>query len=942
MAAGTVKAKRVATSAGSGRVSGRSKRGAAGSGKPAKSKVSRFHQRLGSLTFSQACKLLGDEGAKLIYRGGQSFEIQSDRDVYLGGDLMRVRIEDAKVDGGLAIASITLSSDRKKQLAVNCDRCDAPCEHLGAALAYLLDSKSALGLAMPPDEEVPLEHLTSRELRQRMLADRHDRATSEKMIVRSINPARPWTDYVVTSSNSGRTYRVAIRSLDGDDSFCTCPDFRTNRLGTCKHIMHLRRKIAKKFSAAQLRSPYRRKRLSLGMRYGDFDGDRPTGLQFFLPDPSTKAGAAEKLIEMVGVLADKPSRDAADVMARVQALETAGIDVTIFPDAEAFLQRSLTQSRLKQHCDEIRKDVDNHPLRTELLDAVLLPYQLDGIAFAVGAGRAILADDMGLGKTIQGIGTAELLTRLAEIRRVLIVCPASLKSQWRGEIAKFSGRSTQIVLGSGSERIEQYHSDKFFTICNYEQVLRDNSAIENVPWDLIILDEGQRIKNYESKTSNVVRQLESPFRLVLSGTPLENRLGELFTVSRFVDDDLLGPAYRFFHNHHVVDERGKTLAYRNLDKLRETMQPILLRRTRAEVARQLPDRTDQVIGCQATAEQLEIHDNALRTVAQIAGKKFMTEMDRLLMQKCLLMARMACDSTYLCDQETAEYSSKLERITEVMAELAVDPTRKIVLFSEWRRMLDRIESRLDEMGCTYVRLDGSVPQKRRGGIVSQFQKDPACRVICMTNAGSTGLNLQAANTVINVDLPWNPAVLEQRIARAYRMGQKQPVHVYKFVTTNAAYPTIEEGLLTTLAAKQDLADASINMDSNVDEVAMQSGMEDLKRRLELILPPNKLAAPVDESQQRRVVAEAERLAGEKRREQVAQAGGQLLSAALALAGGLVGNAATEPDQAKVDALASKLSEAIERDEQGRPQLKISLANDAALRDLATTLARLLG
>ncbi len=941
MAAATTNNKRVTASAGSGNTIPKSKRGAAGSGKPAKSRVNRFHQRLGSLTFSQACQLLGDDGAKLIQRGGRIFELQSDRDVFLGGDLLRVRVEDPQVDGGLAIASITLSSDRKKQLAVNCDRCELPCEHLGAALEYLLDAKSVLGLAMPPDEEVPLEHLTARELRQRMLAERQNRAKTERMTVKAVNAERPWTDYVVTSSSSGRSYRVAIRSLDGDDAFCTCPDFRTNRLGTCKHVMHLRSKIAKKFSSAQLNSPYRRKRLSLGLRYGDFDGLRPTGLQFFLPDPATKAGGSEKMRDMVGELAQAPSRDAAAVMACVQALEAAGINVTIFPDAEAFLQRSLTQHRLQQQCAEIRKRVDDHPLRTELLDAVLLPYQLDGIAFATGAGRAILADDMGLGKTIQAIGTAELLSRLAEIRRVLIVCPASLKSQWRAEIAKFSGRSTQIVLGSGSERIEQYQSDKFFTICNYEQVLRDVSAIENVAWDLIVLDEGQRIKNYESKTSNVIRQLQSPFRLVLSGTPLENRLGELFTVARFVDDDLLGPAYRFFHNHHVVDERGKTLGYRNLDSLRTTMQPILLRRTRAQVARQLPDRTDQVIGCQATAEQLEIHDNAVRTVAQIASKKFMTEMDRLLMQKCLLMARMACDSTYLCDQEAAEYSSKLERITEVMAELVADPTRKIVLFSEWRRMLDRIETRLDDMGCEYVRLDGGVPQKRRAAIVARFQKDPACRVICMTNAGSTGLNLQAANTVVNVDLPWNPAVLEQRVARAYRMGQKQPVHVYKFVTTNAAYPTIEEGLLTTLAAKQDLADASINIDSVVEEVAMQSGMEDLKRRLELILPP-KLAAPVDESQQRRVVAEAQRLAGEQRRQQVAQAGGQLLSAALALASGLVGDATAQPDPAKVDDLASRLSEAVERDEHGLPQLKISLASDAALRDLATTLARLLG
>ncbi len=941
MATGTAKTAKTSTAARGDGTTGRPKEGSAATAKSSKAKVNRFHQRLGTLTYSQGCKLLGDEGASLIQRGGRTFEIQSDRDVYLGGDLFRVRVQDPDVEGGVAIASFTLSSDRKKQLALNCECCDTPCDHLGAAMEFLLDAKSVLGLAMPPDEGVPLEHLTPNELQHRMLADREKRALDEKMTVRSVNSDKPWTDYVVTSANTGRTYRVAVRSLEGDDSFCTCPDFRTNRLGTCKHVMHVRAKVRRRFSAAKLRAPYRRKRLSLGLRYGDFGGHHPTGLQFFLPDESTKAGGDEKMMELVGEFAELASTNAADIMTRVQALETAGYNVTIFPDAEAYLQRQLTQIRLKEQCEKIRENVETHPLRTELLDAELLPYQLDGIAFCAGAGRAILADDMGLGKTIQGIGTAELLARLAEIRRVLVVCPASLKSQWRAEIAKFSGRSTQIVIGSGDERIEQYHSDAFFTICNYEQVLRDLSAIESVPWDLIILDEGQRIKNYESKTSNVIRQLESPFRLVLTGTPLENRLGELFTVARFVDDDLLGPAYRFFHNHHVVDERGKTLAYRNLDALRKTMAPILLRRTRTEVARQLPDRTDQVIRCEATAEQLEIHDNAVRVVAQIAAKKFMTEMDRLRMQKCLLLARMVCDSTYLCDQESAEYSSKLERITEVLTELIADPTRKIVLFSEWRRMLSRIESRLDDLDCDYVRLDGNVPQKKRAEIVARFQNDPECRVICMTNAGSTGLNLQSANTVMNVDLPWNPAVLEQRIARAYRMGQKQPVHIYKFVTTNAEYPTIEEGLLTTLAAKQELADASINIDSDVNEVAMQSGMEDLKRRLEVILPP-KLAAPVDESQQRRVEAEAELLAGEKRRERVAQAGGQLLTAALSLADGLFGDTAKVPDQAQVDALTSKLGESIERDEQGRPQLKISLPSDEALRDLATTLARLLG
>ena len=192
----------------------------------------------------------------------------------------------------------------------------------------------------------------------------------------------------------------------------------------------------------------------------------------------------------------------------------------------------------------------------------MLPYQLEGIAFAAGTGRAVLADDMGLGKTIQGVGTAEILAREAGISKVLVVCPASLKSQWRNEIHRFCDRSVQLVVGGAAERARAYENDAFFTVCNYEQVLRDILAVERARWDLIILDEGQRIKNWESKTARVIKGLKSPFALVLSGTPLENRLDELYSVVQFVDDRRLPPAFRFFHRHRVVDEKGKVWATR--------------------------------------------------------------------------------------------------------------------------------------------------------------------------------------------------------------------------------------------------------------------------------------------------------------------------------------------------------------------------------------------
>ncbi|GAB5441073.1 MAG: DEAD/DEAH box helicase [Fuerstiella sp.] len=899
-------------------------------GKSARKKSNTFHAQLGSLTWYQACQLLGDEGRSLIAEGAANFDIEAERDVYLGGDLLRVRVEDPEAENDVAITTITLHSGRRKSLLLNCDQCGTQCKHLGAALEFLLSSRTDLDLAMPPDDSVPLENLTEAELTERAIADRQKRADTEEMRVRSMDRTKPWVDYIVTSRQSGRSYRVALRSLDAGQSFCTCPDFRTNRLGTCKHVLKVQSTVAKRFKAKELNRPYRRKHISVRIDYG-----AQRGVIFNLPDKCD-----EKVTEIVGAASVKPITSAQDVVTRIQALKEAGQQVTVYPDAEVFVQRLLVQERLADECAKIRNDPANHPLRKELLNATLLPYQLDGIAFAAGAGRTILADDMGLGKTIQAIGTAELLAELAEIKRVLVICPASLKSQWRNEINKFSGRSSQIVLGRGDERVEQYQSDTFFTICNYEQVLRDLTAVEDVAWDLIILDEGQRIKNWESKTSNVIRQLDSPFRLVLSGTPLENRLGELYTVVKFVDDEVLGPAYQFLNRHHVVDERGKTQGYQHLDELREKLSSVLLRRTRAEIAHQLPERTDEVIRIEGTQEQLDIQNANCARAAQISAKRFMTEMDRLVLMSCLSNARMACDSTWLLDQEDDEYSSKLVRLAELLAGLLQDPSRKIVIFSEWRRMLDRIETRLNELDADYVRLDGQVPQKKRPALVARFQDEADCRIILMTNAGSTGLNLQSANTVINVDLPWNPAVLEQRIARAHRMGQKNPVHVYKLVTVAPAGqpPTIEERLLDTLANKQDLADASINIDSDVNEVAMISGMEDLKRRLEVVLTPQHKA--IDESQQRKVEEEAKALAQKK--ERVSAAGGTLITAALTLAGELLDSSGKrEPNQQTVDALTERLSQCVEQDEQGRPQLKISLPNQDALKTLARTVAIML-
>ncbi len=917
--------------------------------------------KLSRLSYHETIKLLGIDGPKLI-QAGAKWDVQINEDVYLGEDLFRLKFPTVCDRDGEStkpvVVTITLMAEARERLHWNCTSCDTLCEHVGAAFSLILDEKTALGLATPPTARVPIENLGETELMRQAIEERRERARIERMTIKSADAARPWTDYTVTSTLSGKTYRVAVRGRQPGESYCSCPDFRTNTLGMCKHILKVLGSLKRRFKANQLRQPYKRKSIGVHLRYAE-----KVSLRLLLPE-----SLDQEVEEVLGELRDQDIDDVQDLLKRISHLERIGRTVNVYPDAEEFIQQRLLLDRVARRVAEIRRKPESHPLRRELLKAELLPYQLDGVAFAVGAGRAVLADDMGLGKTIQGIGVAELFAREAGISKVLVVCPASLKSQWRNEINRFCDRDCQLITGATASRASQYANDCFFTICNYEQVLRDILSIERVKWNLIILDEGQRIKNWEAKTSRVIKGLRSQFALVLSGTPLENRLAELYSVVQFIDDRRLGPAFRFYNQHRVVDERGKVLGYKKLTELRENLKPILLRRTRDSVCQQLPPRTNEIVRITPTGEQLELHRAHMRIVQQVTSKKFLTEMDLLRLQKALLMCRMAANSTTLVDKQKPGYSSKLEELDDLFDRLFAEDNRKVLLFSEWTSMLDLIEPLLKKRDLPFVRLDGSVPQKLRQGLVHQFQTDADCRLFLTTNAGSTGLNLQAANTVINVDLPWNPAVLEQRIARAYRMGQKQPVQVFILLTER----TIEENLLKTLSAKHDLALAALDVNSEVDHVDMESGMEELRRRLEVLLG-SRPEAPRDESVRHDRESEAARSAEleraadtglpaptgseaatdrdavtgrESRREKLAATGGQLLTAAFQFLGELLPpQSASSPTNDATNALTAtlkqNLAELVDKDEHGRPRLTFCLPDVASLDNLANTLARLL-
>ncbi len=487
----------------------------------------------------------------------------------------------------------------------------------------------------------------------------------------------------------------------------------------------------------------------------------------------------------------------------IEMVEQVPEQVTIFSDAMEFMEREIERREMARREEELGEALDRGEapeVLAGLLKVELYPYQLKGALFSACRGRCILGDDMGLGKTVQTLAAAELLARERGIERVLVVAPASVKYQWETEIRKYTDRPVQVIEGTIEQRRAQYRQPTFYRLINYEQSVRDLDELNAWQPDLIVLDEAQRIKNWESKTSRAVKKLRSRYALVLTGTPLENKLEELYSIVQFVDDRRLGPAFQFLHDHRVLDGDGRLLGYRNLEKIREKLQPILLRRTRAEVLTQLPARTDNIVYVEMAEAQRGPYAEHQHTLARLLQKKYLTEVDRRRILACVTNLRMLCGSTWLVDR-TTNVSPKLEELGELLGELlGHDPGRKVVVFSQWELMLHKAAEVVEGLGLGYAMLHGTIPGPQRRKLLERFRDEAECRVFLSTDAGGTGLNLQTADTVINLEVPWNPAVLEQRIARVHRMGQHRPVQVFNLVMRDS----IEERVLRVLQQKRNL------------------------------------------------------------------------------------------------------------------------------------------
>jgi len=612
-------------------------------------------------------------------------------------------------------------------------------------------------------------------------------AQEEQMDCREVDAENLPGEYEVTSSWKTQSYKVVFRGEDCTWNYCSCMDFKTSHLGTCKHIEKVKQWVFQNGLPVHTELP------PYSSVYLSYTEGRQVKIRVGSYCRKEFLALAAQYFDEDGVMLPR-MLDEFDIL----FIEGRKIDPSFrfYQDAIDY----IIELRERKYREEIVNNYTDEKLDA-LLSTKLYPYQKEGVRFAFRNGRSIIADEMGLGKTVQAIATAELLRESSLAESVLVVCPTSLKYQWQREIERFvPGASTLVIEGSPNKRKEQYESTETYKIVSYNCVAKDMKLLGKIQTEILIMDEVQRLKNWKTQISMAARKIQSDYAVILSGTPLENRLEELYTVMEFADSFCLSPFWQFKADCILTDGSGKVVGYQNLNKIGEKIRNRLIRRTKKQVALQMPRRMDKNLLVAMTKEQSDMHEDLKAQVAQMVFKwrrlHFLPEKDRQKLLILLSQMRMVCDSTFILDQQT-RFDTKIDETMNILLPFFEEGDEKAVIFSQWERMTRLIAAELDKHHIKYVYLHGGIPSSKRKDIIANFNDDHDCRVFLSTDAGSTGLNLQTASMVINLDLPWNPAVLEQRIARIYRLGQERNVQIINLISKE----TIEESMLDKLRFK---------------------------------------------------------------------------------------------------------------------------------------------
>jgi superfamily II DNA or RNA helicase len=705
---------------------------------------------------------------------------------------------------------------------------------------------------------------------ERMLTreERIDGARDDELVVRKQGARRERAKVTVQQADGGppvltvagrepgAPFQVTLRGPLAELPSCSCADFARNELQTCKHVERVLRSLVRR----RIDPPSGI--LSVWWQPRDWHDRVPDLLREIRIDTCVERGGpvlGEYFAADGWLLPPPRRRDGAAWAAQAltaarRAARRQGFRWDLDERVPACIEAAKRREELAARLERIDRA---SPIWRRIVSGVsfrLHPYQEEGALFLARRGRAFLADDMGLGKTVQAIVAALLLRHTVGAQRALVVCPASLKYQWRREIEVTCGERARVVEGPPASRLRAYRKwREGFLVLNYELVLRDLAEIRAAGPELVVLDEAQRIKNWSTKTARAVKRLDSPHAFILTGTPLENRLVELHSLVEFLYPRALGPRWRLLPFHAVTEPRGRIVAYEGLDVLRERLRGFFLRRERNAVLDQLPERTDNTFWTGMTPLQRRPYRKHASKVASIvsSAQPLRPAEVRMLLQAltrmrilCNAHAQYAwqCHERRLRDHEPptrAELRSmgspKLEEFARVLEDLLEESEEKVVVFSQWKRMLRLahfvVRELLERRDLRAEVFHGGLSSRARGELLEAFRIDPEFRVLFSTDAGGLGLNLQeAASIVINLEVPWNPAVLEQRIGRVHRIGQRRSVQVLHFVTRSA----IEERVRQVVESKKALFEGLLVDEADRVVFDEQRGASWVRRLCDLI------------------------------------------------------------------------------------------------------------
>jgi superfamily II DNA or RNA helicase len=458
-------------------------------------------------------------------------------------------------------------------------------------------------------------------------------------------------------------------------------------------------------------------------------------------------------------------------------------------------------------------------LASSQFQGVLYPYQQEGVNwlhFLYSAGLSgLLADDMGLGKTVQLLG---FLSRLEGVLPVLIVAPTSLIFNWKKEFASFLP-TANIYIHEGKERAMRYEDlcDKTFILTSYAYLRQDAHLLSKLSYECVVLDEAQTIKNPDSQIAHAAFSLHGKMKIAITGTPVENRWDDLWSLFHFLEPQLLDER-KEFHSHMMAAQSDE----RYLRRVKKKIRPFLLRRTKEDVALDLPEKVLQTVWVEMTPKQRQVYEGYLSKNRRIIREEGAEGVKRMQVLEALLRLRQLCCHPHLVEKDMEpdfEMSIKYERIMSDVSEV-ISEGRKVILFSQFTEMLKIFEGHVRREGWSYVYLDGST--KDREAVVREFQENPATHIFLMSlKAGGVGLNLTAADYVFLCDPWWNDAAEKQAIDRAYRLGRKDVVVARRYVTAES----VEEKIMKLKEQKSALAQGLIDMEADLASFSMNELIE---------------------------------------------------------------------------------------------------------------------